>query len=89
MCNAVRAALRQQEHRLLEEGLHIQQLVEEFKFKQKTIGNASECRRCFSSIFLTGLLKDKDGSMKELKQLSAQSALRLLQLAGDVLACGV
>jgi hypothetical protein len=35
---AVRAALRQQEHRLQEEGLRIQQLVEEFKFKQKTIG---------------------------------------------------
>jgi hypothetical protein len=34
----VRAALRQQEHRLQEEGLRIQQLVEEFKFKQKTIG---------------------------------------------------
>ncbi len=86
----MRAALRQQEHRLLEEGLHIQQLVEEFKFKQKTIGNASKKRyRCFSVIFLTGLLKDKDGSMKELKQLSAQSALRLLQLAGDLWACDV
>ena len=34
----MRAALRQMEHRLLEEGLRIQQLVEEFKFKQKTIG---------------------------------------------------
>ncbi len=34
----MRAALRQQEYRLQEEGLRIQQLVEEFKFKQKTIG---------------------------------------------------
>jgi hypothetical protein len=32
----------------------------------------------------TGLLKDKDASMRELKQLSAQSAMRLVQLAGDV-----
>ncbi len=38
----MRAALRQQEHRLLEEGLRIQQLVEEFKFKQKTIGSTFE-----------------------------------------------
>ena len=64
---AVRAALRQQEHKLQEEGLRITQLVEEFKFKQKTIG----------------LLKDKDASMRELKQLSAQSAKRLMELAGD------
>jgi len=63
----VRAALRQQEHKLQEEGLRIQQLVEEFKFKQKTIG----------------LLKDKDASMRELKQLSAQSAKRLMELAGE------
>jgi hypothetical protein len=42
LCTAVRAALRQQEHRLLEEGLRIQQLVEEFKFKQKTIGSTFE-----------------------------------------------
>ncbi len=62
----MRAALRQQEHKLQEEGLRIQQLVEEFKFKQKTIG----------------LLKDKDASMRELKQLSAQSAKRLMELAG-------
>ncbi len=48
----MRAALRQQEHKLQEEGLRIQQLVEEFKFKQKTIG----------------LLKDKDASMRELKR---------------------
>jgi hypothetical protein len=48
---AVRAALRQQEHRLQEEGLRIQQLVEEFKFKQKTIGMPHQELNRFPLIF--------------------------------------
>ena len=47
----MRAALRQQEHRLQEEGLRIQQLVEEFKFKQKTIGMLLRQLNRFSLIF--------------------------------------
>jgi hypothetical protein len=45
----VRASLRQLEHRLQEEALRIQQLVEEFKLKQKTIGAQFPT---FSSFFM-------------------------------------
>ena len=86
--NPVRAALRQQEHRLHEEGLRIQQLVEEFKFKQKTIGTPIKTPNYLKNaphfILRSGLLKDKDASMRELKQLSAQSAKRPMELAGFI-----
>ena len=54
LCVAVRASLRQLEHRLQEEGLRIQQLVDEFKFKQKTIGVP---RRHFNHFYVTPWLQ--------------------------------